>query len=124
MKRGIKILVTVISVILLIIISFIVVTALQIKKIADVANDPEFTKGLEALANGDCTKLPLVETKFKEIESTLKSVCINPVVKALINNYAKETVLRDKDLCDEIKKPDNEFRLAIKLTKTNCNRQA
>ena len=124
MKRGIKILLIVLLVLVLLVVGYVAFTAYQLVHVAKAFQDNGFTSDVEALAGGDCSKIPLIESKYSEVESTLRSACLNPASKAAIQGYVKNTPLSGIDICAEIKNPNNRIKSALDLAKANCDNQS
>jgi len=116
MKRGWKIFLIILAILILLIVAFASLTIYQIKQIYNLASDPELNKDIVDLTKGNCSKLQVLEPKLSQIQISLKSYCINPVIKAL----SKKIRVYNMDICAEIISPENKIQQLLNQAKTMC----
>ena len=75
---------------------FVGISYYQATQVMELVNDNSLKEDVNALANGDCSKLPTVELKLAELESKVNNACGNFLIKMTI-----ASVTSYKSLCDD-----------------------
>jgi peptidoglycan hydrolase CwlO-like protein len=107
----------IIGIIVVIIIGFVGYTVnqgLNLQQSLKEVSIDELTSDAEALAGGDCSKIPEIENLIKEI----KSSCKNPALKYIIEEKGAEA--GQENICSEIKNPENEYLVKLNELKADC----
>jgi hypothetical protein len=120
MKREWKIFLIILTVLIVIILILVAITLYQLKQIATLASDVSLHQDFQALVEGDCLKLPAVEAKVASIQSTLKTSCVNPVVKMIIS----KNTLSGRDLCQEASNPNSETMEVLIRARSLCSNKS
>jgi hypothetical protein len=118
MGRGLKIFLIILGLLLIILIIFVIVTFYQVKDLMPLIQDNSTQANINELINGDCSKLPGVEAKANEIQTKLKSACLNPVLKSIILKNSPEGL----DICLEVNNPSSKYLKYLEDAKTNCSK--
>jgi len=118
MKTWVKILLIIVGIIVLIL-AYIGFTAYQgyslVKTIEQKA--PELDANIQAALDGDCDAISDVENDIDEIMNEIRSACVNPALKAVIEGQAEEIGYT----CDELDAAEAEFRSSLDEAKQECN---
>ncbi len=129
MKRWLKIMLIVLAVL------FVLAAALavygyytyknlqaQVTEVIALANDPSLRANFEALAKGDCSKLPAVESQITTLETKMKSLCSNIYVKyALMSGMIPDPNAAKG--CAEINNPESQTGKALEQLRMICANQ-
>ena len=118
MKKWIKITLIIILIIFLIIVLLGILTFYQIRGLISAAEDKSIQNDFEALANGDCSKLSIIETKISDIQSKIKSSCKNPIVKILLK---KSSIEISRNICADINSLESEMGKTLDLFRNACS---
>ena len=125
MNKGLKIFLIILGVLLVFIVAigiYAFYSYKQITAVASVASDESFKQDTIALAQGNCSKYSDVESKYHEIQATIRSACANPGVKILIEKEVEKYSQQAKqngmnvsslDICKEIDNPNSVYTLAL-----------
>lgn len=70
---------------------------------------------MQALAEGDCSKLEKVETDLEKIKSDISSACKNPLLRR-----SAEKLIEGRDVCAEVDNPNNEIEMGLREKKAEC----
>jgi predicted PurR-regulated permease PerM len=116
MKTGWKIFLIILVILILLIIAFAIFTYYQIKEVYGFANNPELKQDIADLTEGNCSKLQILEPKINQIQTSIKTACINPVIRIL----SQKIKVYNTDICVEIKNPENQIQQIINQAKTMC----
>jgi len=110
---------SVIGIIILLIISFIGITAYQGYTLAKTIEQkaPELQANIEAALLGDCDKIEDVNGDIDEILDQIRSACKNPALKAAIEGMGEETGYN----CNNLDEAEEEFRSSLDEAKQACN---
>jgi len=74
----------------------------------------DITSDAEALAGGDCSKIPEIENLINDI----KSSCGNPALKYIIEKKGAEA--GQENICDEIGNDNKEYIVKLNDLKEDC----
>jgi hypothetical protein len=102
----------------LIIVLLGIMTFYQIKGLISLAEDKSIQNNFKALANGDCSKLPIIETKISDIKSKIKSACINPIVKILVKKVPNQL---SNNICADIDSLESEMDKTLDVFRKACS---
>ncbi len=126
MKKWLKILI----IILLVIIIFLAAVAAygiytynQVKEVITLSQDSSIKQNFEALAKGNCSKLPTVDAQMTNIKTKVAALCGNFGVKfAAARGWIKT---EQYAACQELNNPENAIDKALNQIKAACaNRTA
>jgi len=120
MKRGWKIFLVILVVVVLFIVAYAALTVYQLSQIGKLLQDQSFQeemkKDVGSLTNGSCSHLPSLREKVVKIDSVLKYACINPAIKYLITKSSSN----GKDVCKEFEDSESGIRTFIRNAETFC----
>ena len=121
MKTWVKVLIIILAVMVVLMaaaVVFGIYTYNQVKDVVMLSQDKSFQQNFEALANGDCSKLPVVESQVADLKTKLSALCGNPTVKiAAARGWIKA---EQYATCKEINNPDNQVYKALDMIKDVC----
>ena len=118
MGKALKIILIIAIIVVLLIVAFAIFTYYQIRQIYNLAENSELKQDLADLTKGNCSKLKILEPKINQMQASLKTVCINPVVRILSHKIQ----VYGTDICIEIKNPENKIQQIITQARTGCSR--
>ncbi len=95
------------------------ITYTQIKGAVSVVSDKSLQQNLQALAEGDCSKLGTVETQMSDIKVKVKAACNNLIVKLAFSRGWVSDPNANK-ICTEINSPDNQIDKSLNMIKESC----
>ena len=126
MKRWVKILIIIliaVIVILAAVAAFGIYTYKQVKEVIVLSQDKSIQQNFEALAKGNCSKLPTVDAQISNIKTKVSALCSNPAVKF---GAARGWIKAEQyAACKELNNPDNSIDKLLNQIKTICaNRTA
>ena len=114
MNKGALWIIGIIVVILIGYIGYTVNQGLNLQQSLKEVSIDELTSDAEALAGGDCSKIPEMEDLIEEV----KSSCKNPALKYIIEKKGAEA--GQENICSEIKNPENEYTIKLEEIKADC----
>jgi predicted PurR-regulated permease PerM len=122
MKKWVKVILIILAIIFVLIAGAVIYgyhTYTEIKDVMSIVNDNSMQQNLEALMNGDCSKLGIVETQMSDIKIKVKTVCNNLIVKfAFARGWVSDP--NANKICTEINNPNNDIDKALNMTKEAC----
>lgn len=86
---------------------YIYKTVQQGSRLVELASDESFQADIQAVFDGDCSKLASVDAKINETRETIIDSCKNPILKAVIQKevkkqYGIENVCSELDNLEDI----------------------
>ena len=122
-KRGFFTFTKVIALILILIITSILVlgymTYQQGKKLINIVRDINLREDIQALIDGDCSKVEVVEQRSQAVKEQLISSCKNPVLKSIIENQIKKE-FEIESACNQINRLEELLIQNMEEIKNSC----
>lgn len=121
MKKWVKILIIILVVIIVLlaaVAAFGIYTYKQVKEVILLSQDKSIQQNLEAVAKGDCSKLPTVDAQMSNIKTKVSALCGNPAVKfGATRGWIKA---EQYAACKELNNPENSIDKALNQMKAIC----
>ena len=121
MKTWVKVLIIILAVMVVVMaaaVVFGIYTYKQVKEVVVLSQDKSLQQNFEALANGDCSKLPAVEAQVSDLKTKLSALCGNPTIRLAA---ARGWIDAEQyATCKEINNPENQMYKALSMIKSAC----